>query len=674
MQANAESHLPMCRRSWFTVLLCALMALAQTHMYERATLRANNDIVTRVSHSSHYVKQVLQQQIPAMYFAMEHGIQASADTKGWMRVYGSQGQVHERSFGGEYASGQDLVENHRVPEDIAAFTFSISPEGNVFVDEAWMSSELRDVQGEMASAIQSGLYRLWTVDQVEKIEGAIIVRPIRIERVQVYDPGAAVFTKLLTSVVYVMGIGALVMVLYGLFSPYKIQRLTALGANLTRMPIEVGLLFYPLLFIAILLLVSMGFLWGANLGWMDIPYYMLKSRSFFRIMVFLGSFQANIYGYMLAIFLKSWRYEGFLNRSALVALVRWINRGLGRLFRFDLPTNRDYEIYGRIFFWIIIWASYLILIDAPYIPIALFIGIAMSSMKVRTQKQLNYLEQSAQKMIEGDYETLIDLDRAGVYRNLAGQLNRLSQGMKEAVDAKVQNERLKTELISNVSHDLRTPLTAILNYADLLQREDLSQEERAEYAAIIHKKTKRLHVLMDDLLEVTKTTSGAVDLDPVDLDLSALVRQALGEYEDRLTQAGLEVVQEWPEEAMVCLLDGRKTFRIFDNLISNLVKYAMKGTRVYVTGRIREGEAEVVIKNVANYPMNYDASRMMERFVRGDLSRSSEGSGLGLAIAQDLAHLQGGKMRLEVDGDLFKTTLSFKCSRSSQDAGQNPGS
>lgn len=668
MPVQSEARVPVRLRTWFVVLLCAVLALLQSSVYERVMIRTNNDIVTRVSHSSDYVKKVLQQQIPAMYYAAEHGIQApSADTKGWMKITKAGGVSYQRSFGGEYAGPEDLVQNHRQEEDIAYFTFAIGPDGKVVIGDSWTSPDLRDVRGDISVAIRSGLTRLWSTGQTASIEGALVVQPIRIERVQLYDPGADVFHQVMVSMTYVYIVGAFACFLYGLFAPYRKQRETVIGDTICQMPLEVGLIFYPLLYFAILFMVTMGMLWSANLGFSDFPYHLLTSRSFFYVALSLGTFQANLYGYMMAVLVKSWRHEGFLKRFVLVRFIQELGVKFGHLFRFDIPIRQAHELYLRIAFWLVLWMTYLILIEAPYLPLALLGFLAMSVMKVRNQKQLDYLDLMAQKMIDGDYETPIDLERAGTYRRLAERINHLSQGMKQAVDDRVRNERLKTELISNVSHDLRTPLTAIINYTDLLQDQNLSDEERASYAAIIHKKTKRIQVLMDDLLEVAKTTSGVVELDLIDLDLKALVRQAFGEYEDRLAQSGLDLIQDWPDGPMPCTLDGRKTSRVFDNLISNLIKYAMAGTRVYVTGRLVDGWAQVVIKNVANYPMNYDASRMLERFVRGDRSRSTEGSGLGLAIAQDLIELQGGKLYLEVDGDLFKTRVCFRVSHSDPD-------
>lgn len=673
MPVQSETRVPVRLRTWFVVLLCAALALLQSFAYERVMIRTNNDIVTRVSHSSDYVKKVLQQQIPAMYYATEHGTQTtSADTKGWMRITKANGALYERSFGGDHVGPEDLVQNHRQDEDIAYFTFAIGSDGKVVIGDSWTSPSLRDVRGDISVAIRSGLTRLWSTGQTAVIEGALVVQPIRIERVQVYDPGADVFRQVMVSMTYVYLTGAFAGFLYGFFAPYKKQRETSIGDTICQMPLEVGLIFYPLVFFAILFLLTMALLWSANLTFSDFPYHLLTSRSFFYIAIGLGAFQSNLYGYMLAVLVKSFRRQGFLKRSIFLRAFRKLAGKLGYFFRFDIPVDHDYELYLRIAFWAVLWMAYLLLIEAPYLPLALLGLIVLIIMKVRNHKQLDYLDHMTQKMVEGDYETAIDLDRAGAYKSTAQRINHLSQGMKQAVDDQVRNERLKTELISNVSHDLRTPLTAIINYSDLLQNPDLDEQDRQAYAAVVHKKTVRLQVLMDDLLEVTKTTSGVVDLDLVDLDLKALVRQAFGEYEDRLVQKGLILVQDWSEGPMPCTLDGRKTSRVFDNLISNLIKYALAGTRVYVTGRLVDGWAEVVIKNVANYPMNYDASRMLERFVRGDRSRSTEGSGLGLAIAQDLIDLQGGKFDLEVDGDLFKSKICFKVSHQDQDESSGP--
>jgi len=221
-----------------------------------------------------------------------------------------------------------------------------------------------------------------------------------------------------------------------------------------------------------------------------------------------------------------------------------------------------------------------------------------------------------------------------------------------------KSERLKTELITNVSHDLRTPLTSIITYTDLLKKSNLSEEERQQYIHILDKKSERLKVLIEDLFEVSKMASGNIELQRSRVDLTQLIQQAVGEHKEDLIQSRLDLRMAMPHEPIYAYVDGQKWWRLIDNLIVNVLKYALEGTRVYVTlKRTADGDAELTVKNVAKYEINEDAEELFERFKRADASRHTEGSGLGLAIAQSIVDLHGARMTIDVDGDLFKVTV-----------------
>ena len=221
---------------------------------------------------------------------------------------------------------------------------------------------------------------------------------------------------------------------------------------------------------------------------------------------------------------------------------------------------------------------------------------------------------------------------------------------------------MKSELITNVSHDLKTPLTTITTYVDLMKDENATPEQKQEYLEILEKKCQRLKVLIEDLFEVSKATSGAMNLRYVNVDICSLIKQVRLEIADKLEAARLDVRLELPEEKVIVSLDSQKTYRIFENLFQNIAKYALEGTRVYVRGKVEEGQIHISLKNISASEITMDASELAERFVRGDASRNTEGSGLGLAIAKSLTELQGGIFRLENDGDLFKVFLVFPCS------------
>ncbi len=244
-------------------------------------------------------------------------------------------------------------------------------------------------------------------------------------------------------------------------------------------------------------------------------------------------------------------------------------------------------------------------------------------------------------------------------RAVAEQLNNLSEGINRAVEKQMQSERFKAELITNVSHDLKTPLTSIINYVDLLKQTNITDPKALEYLEVLDRKSQRLKKLTEDLVEASKASTGAIKVEKTVLDFGQLVTQALGEYDEKLQSARLKTVYQPPEEPMVVLGDGRHLWRVLDNLLNNCVKYAMPGTRVYLSLNRSEDGVILEMKNISAEPLNLTAAELMERFVRGDSSRSSEGSGLGLNIAMNLIELQGGTFSLSIDGDLFKAIVTI---------------
>lgn len=247
----------------------------------------------------------------------------------------------------------------------------------------------------------------------------------------------------------------------------------------------------------------------------------------------------------------------------------------------------------------------------------------------------------------------------GVLGELADNVNAISEGIRDAVQREVRAERMKAELITNVSHDLKTPLTSIINYADLLAREELEPAFANDYVKIIAQKGEKLKQLTQDLFDISKAQSGNVEVQLENLDIVLLLRQALAEVEDRMREQNLEVIfHEMPEQLFV-RGDGRLLSRAVGNLLTNIVKYSMQGTRVYIDLMTQDGKAVITLKNIANYPMNFSEEEIMERFVRGDSARTTEGSGLGLAIAKAYIAACGGTFSVQVDGDLFKAMLTL---------------
>lgn len=259
----------------------------------------------------------------------------------------------------------------------------------------------------------------------------------------------------------------------------------------------------------------------------------------------------------------------------------------------------------------------------------------------------------------GDMQYKLTDMPAGVFSSMAEDINSLGDGMQAALQNEIRAERMKSELITNVSHDLKTPLTSILSYSDLLSQMELTPEEANDYAKIIHQKGLRLKNLTSDLFDISKVQSGVEQMNCERLDAATLVRQALAEQETAVQKSGLALKVTLPGHELPIFADGRKMSRVLENLIGNCVKYSLKGTRVFLSLAEREGRAEFEIKNTANYEMDFAADEITERFVRGDAARSTEGSGLGLAIAKSYTEACGGTFEVTVDGDLFKVRITF---------------
>ena len=282
----------------------------------------------------------------------------------------------------------------------------------------------------------------------------------------------------------------------------------------------------------------------------------------------------------------------------------------------------------------------------------------------KLQKKYGLLLKATNEIAQGNLNVTIEED-LGVFEPFKPQIYRIEEGFRNAVAEEVKSQRMKSELITNVSHDLKTPLTAIITYVKLLQEPGVTEEQRKEYLETLDRKSLRLKALIEDLFEVSKANSQNITLDIRDVDIVSMVKQVEFEMEDKLADAGLDVRMSMPEEKVIVPLDSQKTFRIFENLFGNIAKYALPGTRVYVNGFTAKDDVTIILKNITAQELSVSGEELTERFVRGDVSRNTEGSGLGLAIAKSFTELQGGKFRIELDGDLFKVVLIWKVKQES---------
>lgn len=286
--------------------------------------------------------------------------------------------------------------------------------------------------------------------------------------------------------------------------------------------------------------------------------------------------------------------------------------------------------------------------------VAVLIGLAW------VLSQLSQLLAGAKHLSEGDLAYKIDPAHLhGPFRRYGELMNQISRGCAIEVERRMKSEHLKTELLTNVSHDIKTPLTSIINYVDLIQKTDLQPEEAREYADVLARQSQRLKKLLEDLIEASKASTGNIPVELAPTDAAELLRQAAGEYSERLKAQNLTTVLRVGETAATIMADGRLLWRVFDNLLGNIVKYALSGTRVYLDIVQRGSRCSIVVKNISREELDLDTDELMERFIRGDAARATEGSGLGLSIARSLTECMGGAFDLAVDGDLFKVTLTF---------------
>lgn len=328
-----------------------------------------------------------------------------------------------------------------------------------------------------------------------------------------------------------------------------------------------------------------------------------------------------------------WENIGFLWKVILVMLVLAFFEGIGVLMFF----NSDIAL--------LLW----LLEKLVLYPLVLWYCV-----------QLNQLKNGTEKIAGGEPGYQISTKRMnGIFKEQGEQINHISDGMTHAIEERMKSERFKTELITNVSHDIKTPLTSIINYVDLLEKEDLHNETAQEYLEVLERQSSRLKKLIEDLIEASKASTGNLPVHLERLEAGIFMTQTVGEFEEKTKEAGLDLVIEKPETQVYIMADSRHFWRVIDNLMNNICKYAQSGTRVYINLEVKEAQVSITFRNTSKYPLNISSDELMERFVRGDASRNTEGSGLGLSIANSLMDLMGGTFRLYVDGDLFKVVLGF---------------
>lgn len=348
-----------------------------------------------------------------------------------------------------------------------------------------------------------------------------------------------------------------------------------------------------------------------------------------------------------------------------IRLICWIHKKIKKLAAYVLDIDINEKMHSSIVK--IVMANGVIAVLLCCIWFAGILGVVIYSIILyvlmkkygsKLQKQYQSILHATGQMADGNLQISLEED-LGIFEPLGNELEGVQQGFAKAVAEEAKSQNMKSELITNVSHDLKTPLTAIITYVDLLKNENITEEERKAYIETLDMKSQRLKVLIEDLFEVSKASSGNVQMNFMDVDVVKLLKEVRVELSDKIDQSNLDFRWKLPEGKVILNLDGQRTYRIFENILNNAIKYAMPFTRVYVELEEQESEVVITFKNVSAQELKVDVDYLTERFVRGDSSRNSEGSGLGLAIAKSFTELQNGQFEIGVDGDLFKVCIRF---------------
>ena len=495
--------------------------------------------------------------------------------------------------------------------------------------------------------------------------------------------------------ILILAIGSIIMFLilvWAGFTNTLRQQNNSFIKAMNKIPIEVKCLIYILFGVCFAL--TMELLFNDNLS----RYYSPKLKfetiiSDANIFFYLIGIPVTIFLYTALYVLVSdiknvfnfGIYESCIKKSLIgkffLKLFKKLNSAFSKLISFDIPNTKNRKLMlvlgiNLIIVWIIVFFTSFVFLYIVFgmggsyslfgsvilgMCIAIIYSLFIFSYLKDRMCELEQLYMVTDEISLGNFNQHMELN-LGIFNPILEKLNSISEGFKIAVDEEIKSQNLKTELISNVSHDLKTPLTSIISYIDLLKKENDMSETQKEYIEILEQKSQRLTLLIEDLFEASKAASGNISFNKSSLDLVSLLRQTIAENENEISASGLLFKIQLPdsEQKIICNLDGKRTYRIFDNLISNILKYSLPSSRVYIDMSLDMNKVLIVLKNISAYEMNFNPNDIAERFVRGDKSRNTDGSGLGLSIAKSFTELQGGEFNIYIDGDLFKVAISFE--------------
>ncbi|WP_103981050.1 sensor histidine kinase [Helcococcus massiliensis] len=429
--------------------------------------------------------------------------------------------------------------------------------------------------------------------------------------------------------------------------------------GLKRIPIEVVIISLPIILVVAISLLK-NIVDSSQIT--DIIYRIFENKLVFTLTLTVAFTVLTMLITYFSLGLKSIYYKGYktflIQNSIIYKIGSWIVRKIKTMVLsfLRLVDISDRKVFVGIFALILgFWFIFSVLLfNSPrvfvigLIPLLIFFKIAK-----KIYGDIREIQSISEEYSVGNYESRVSEENS--LKKLSANINKAGESLETAVEKQIESQRMKTELVTNVSHDLKTPLTSIINYSQLINDENTDIEDVKKYAETIHQKSLRLKALIESLFEVSKLNSNNVDLHFTDIDLREIFNQALGEWIDKFEDKELELIVNIPDEEEIVSLDGQQTYRIFENVFSNIYKYALEGTRVYMDMK----DKTITIKNISKYALNISPSELMERFKRGDESRNTEGSGLGLSIASSLTDLQNGRFTIDIIGDLFIVKIEF---------------
>ena len=408
----------------------------------------------------------------------------------------------------------------------------------------------------------------------------------------------------------------------------------------------------------------------------------LKNILLISLAFLISLLQSKIYGWSIWYYfintglLYLIYYFGFKileeNRKNNIHPKDYVHNLMLKLTSLKMNNKKIYTITKYVWIFIPLIIIQVIIIFAFHVNYGLFefsiytaplLSIALSVISIFIIKdKVNKIEQirnGIDKIKNGNIEHKIEIKKDLLFDDIVKDINEIGKTINIAVEERLKSERMKNELITNVSHDLKTPLTAIINYISLMKKEDIQPKHLKDYVQVLDKRSQRLKILIEDLFEASKIGSNNIELNLEENDINQLLTQTLVEMEDYINESKLDFIVNTPDKEVYILADGKKTFRVFENIISNILKYSLEKTRVYIDLVESDKKVHISFKNISKYQLNFDPDEITERFTRGDLSRNTEGSGLGLAIAKGLVQAQGGELKVDIIGDLFIVNIDF---------------